>query len=187
MYKGDWMPCNSLFCSNQYCLSPTTCCAGESVCLCYAADQACLPVPEQTPKVCAGWGLVCYPAFGCCQTVRQVFENDDSVLNGLDDIKEKFCIVSGCCLGPVCASNNYCLVPFTCCYGESQCLCQASDCAFPCTEKVPMICTCLPCCAVYPEVGCCKSISDLYPSNMEAGEGAVAEAGADRAGHGGAV
>merc|ERR1711998_102642 len=63
---------------------------------------------------------------------------DEAVLNGIDDVKEKFMLCSGCCLGPVCAGNGCLLMPFTCCYGEGQCICCASDCFFPPPTRCPL-------------------------------------------------
>merc|ERR1712167_61408 len=101
---------------------------------------------------------------GCCQTVKDLFEGDDEVLRGIDDIKEKWYVCGGCCL-----------MPFTCCYGEEQFLCCARDCAFPCTDKVPCALVCLlPGLMVYPEVGCCKKVADAFPDKMESGASAPA-------------
>merc|ERR1712159_747144 len=181
LYKGEWMVCSGLFCCNDYLLSPTTCCAGESVMLCCAADCAGLPVPEQTPKTCGYCFLMCYPKMGCCMSIKDLLADDPAALEGIDDIKEKWIPVAGCCLGPICAENSYCLMPFTCCYDEAQFLCCASDAAFPCTDKVPMVCTLLMCCTVYPSVGCCKKVQDLYPDKMETGASAAPAAAADAA------
>merc|ERR1712216_390270 len=174
LYKAEWIICGSCFCENCYCLSPTTCCAAEDVCLCFGADWACIPVPEQTPKICALWCLACYPQVGCCKSVRELYEGDDAVLNGLNDVKEEFYVCTSGCCGPICAGNGYCLIPFTCCYSERQQLCCATDCAFPCNDKVPMALTCIcPGLAVYPEVGCCKTVQDLFPNDIEAGSSAA--------------
>merc|ERR1711939_1275109 len=148
-----------------------------SGCFCCAGDAACLPVPPQTPKMCGIIipGLMCYPKFGCCITVKDMFEGEEEVLRGIDDIKEKFHACGGCCLGPLCANNAYCLMPFTCCYGEEQCLCCARDCAFPCTEKVPSTLACLlPGLMLYPEIGCCKKVGDVFADKMESGASAPA-------------
>merc|ERR1711998_191727 len=170
LYKSDWCVCGSCFCTNNYLLMPTTCCASERVCLCCGDDCAGLPVPEQTPKTIACLGLACYPQVGCCKSIRDLYAGDEAVLNGIDDVKEKFMLCSGCCLGPVCAGNGYLLMPFTCCYAEAQCICLGSDCSFPCSDKVPMALTCfLPGLMVYPEVGCCKKVSDVFADQMESG------------------
>merc|ERR1711904_475156 len=129
--------------------------AGEEVFLCCGGDMGALPVPPQTPKMCAYLGLACYPKMGCCMKVKDILADDAEALAGVDNIKEEWMVCSSCCLGPICAENNYCLMPFTCCYGESQCLCCADDCAFPCTDKVPMTCGILcPGLIIYPQFGC---------------------------------
>merc|ERR1712216_983358 len=150
-YKEDFIVCSGCFCCNNYCLMPTTCCAQESVFLCCAGDAACLPVPPQTPKMCGIIipGLMCYPKFGCCITVKDMFEGEEEVLRGIDDIKEKFHACGGCCLGPLCANNAYCLMPFTCCYGEEQCLCCARDWPSPAPRR------CLPRSPASSPASCC--------------------------------
>ena len=44
---------------------------------------------------------------------------------------------------------------FTLCKGEDQCFCIVEACAFPCTDDVPCMFTCLPFCIVYPKLVCC--------------------------------
>jgi len=62
----------------------------------------------------------------------------------------------------VCGEGGVFVVsPTTCCQQQNQCCCFDTRCAFPCTEQVPMICTCLPCCTLYPKIGCLKKVRDL--------------------------
>lgn len=55
----------------------------------------------------------------------------------------------------------FCVKPQTCISQQQQCCCCDTRCAFPCTEQVPCLCTCLPCCVIYPKMGCLKKVKDL--------------------------
>merc|ERR1712139_315497 len=70
--------------------------------------------------------------------------------------------------GQCCAffeGGSYCAMPKTCAQCQSQMCCIDGRCAFPCTADVPCLCTCLPCCVVYPKIGCCKKVSSLTGTN----------------------
>jgi len=72
----------------------------------------------------------------------------------------------------LCTEGGLFLVtPTTCCSQQEQCCCLDTRCALPCTEQVPMIFTCLPCCTLYPKVACCAKVKDL--KMVVAVEGAV--------------
>jgi len=62
----------------------------------------------------------------------------------------------------------FCVKPTTCCQFQEQCCCLDTRCALPCTNDVPMICTLLPCCVVYPACGCCKKVKDITLGNEAA-------------------
>lgn len=64
----------------------------------------------------------------------------------------------------------FCVMPKTCCQQQQQCCCFDSRCAFPCTEQVPCLYTCLPCCAVYPKMGCCKKVKELKETPVPAAQ-----------------
>ena len=125
--------------------------------------------PESTPKTCAC--LPCcfiYPKVACCPTPGDLYPEMESLHEKKTDAK----LISGMCLGPIYARNSYCFTPCTLCADElSTCLCLAQDCAFPCTDSIPMTCNLLPCCFVYPKVACCPKLGDLM-------EGSGAEFGA---------
>ena len=45
-----------------------------------------------------------------------------------------------------------------------------------CGCSVPMTCSCLPCCIVYPSFGCCPAVHDLYPDDLEGPKESVPDA-----------
>lgn len=57
--------------------------------------------------------------------------------------------------------------PSTCCQQQTQFCCLDTRCAFPCTEDVPMMCTCLPGCLIYPKFGCCAKVKDVHDALPE--------------------
>jgi len=66
--------------------------------------------------------------------------------------------------GKLCACSEggcFLVKPTTCCQSQSQFCCLDTRCALPCTDQVPMICTCLPCCVLFPKFGCFKKVKDL--------------------------
>uniref|UniRef100_A0A7R9YCI2 Uncharacterized protein n=1 Tax=Pinguiococcus pyrenoidosus TaxID=172671 RepID=A0A7R9YCI2_9STRA len=64
--------------SNTYCLAPYTICADEaSQCLCIGGDCS-FPCSKTVPMTCALLGIMCYPTFGCCQSVAGTFPSDMS-------------------------------------------------------------------------------------------------------------
>ena len=61
-----------------------------------------------------------------------------------------------------CFCCSYGLVnPETCCLGQQHCCCLVSSTAFPCTEDIPCMCTCLPGLVICPKCGCCMKIGDV--------------------------
>lgn len=64
-------------------------------------------------------------------------------------------------LGLCFEGGTFVVTPSTCCQQQNQCCCIDTRCALPCTEQVPMMCTCLPGCVVYPKFGCCAKVKDL--------------------------
>merc|ERR1719440_1024482 len=62
----------------------------------------------------------------------------------------------------------YCVMPKTCVAAKQQCCCLDTRCAMPPTADIPLMCTCLPCCTVYPKMGCLKKISEIVPEVAQA-------------------
>ena len=155
------MVCGGRFCTNGYLITSgcDSCMLQEfQVCLCLGTDAACLPVPDSIPKSCAC--LPCcfvYPKVACCPAAGELFPEMENLHEKKKDAK----MCSGTCLGPLYAGNTYFITPYTLCADElSTCLCFAQDCAFPCTDSIPMTCNILPCCFVYPKVACCPKLGD---------------------------
>lgn len=160
--KKDFMVCGGRFCTNGYLITSgcDSCMLQEfQVCLCLGTDAACLPVPDSIPKSCAC--LPCcfiYPKVACCPVAGELFPEMENLHEKKKDAK----MCGGTCLGPLYAGNTYFITPYTLCADElSTCLCFAQDCAFPCTDSIPMTCNILPCCFVYPKVACCPKLGDL--------------------------
>mmetsp|Transcript_79584 Transcript_79584/g.184733 ORF Transcript_79584/g.184733 Transcript_79584/m.184733 type:complete len:150 (+) Transcript_79584:86-535(+) len=91
----------------------------------------------------------CQVEQGCCKCINPGAAN------------EQKCVV---CL----EGGTYCVAPTTCCQEQAQvCFLDVRG-AFPCTEKVPCLCTCLPFCVIWADgkctMQCCKKGSDLIPS-----------------------
>lgn len=97
------------------------------------------------------WGCGLDGVFICCKTNTVCCKLMDERKS--EDGKMFTCMDGGCFL----------VQPKTCCQLQDQCCCLDSRCAFPCTEQVPLICTCLPCCVLYPKVGCCLKVKDIKP------------------------
>ena len=78
----------------------------------------------------------------------------------------KFCLAIGdiplacCCCGPTCSSNC------TICKVTGNAFFFRYTGAFPCDSETPIICTLLPCCTVYPKVGCCQTISGVQKKRV---------------------
>lgn len=160
--KKDFMVCGGRFCTNGYLITSgcDSCMLQEfQVCLCLGTDAACLPVPDSIPKSCAC--LPCcfvYPKVACCPAAGELFPEMENLHEKKKDAK----MCSGTCLGPLYAGNTYFITPYTLCADElSTCLCFGNDCAFPCTDSIPMTCNILPCCFVIPKVACCPKLGDL--------------------------
>merc|ERR1711934_854186 len=165
-FKADYKVCGGCFCTNNYCLSPDSCCQSDlQVFLCCGSDGSCLPVVDNVPKTCSI--LPCcfvYPKFGCLPVAKELLSDDAEALAKIPERKHDFRMCSGCCLG-ICAGNNYCFAPFTCCMDNgSTFLCLGHDCSFPCNEDIPSTCgICLPGLIAYPSFGCCPSVKELFP------------------------
>lgn len=127
-----------------------------------AGGTKCIPVNDLT--VCSAfccsitgwsckwpdcWGLGVDGVFICCKSTMVCCKLMDERTN--DEGKMCICSEGGC----------FIVSPTTCCQQQNQCCCLDTRCAMPCTEKVPMICTCLPCCVLYPKVGCCMKVKDI--------------------------
>uniref|UniRef100_A0A6U0TG83 Uncharacterized protein n=1 Tax=Pinguiococcus pyrenoidosus TaxID=172671 RepID=A0A6U0TG83_9STRA len=78
--------------------------------------------------------------------------------------KEDWIVCNSC----FCENSYLICPPSTCCFSDLQvCLCMGGDCAFPNHENVPLICTCLPCCTIYPKVACCTTPRQLEVENID--------------------
>jgi len=176
--KKDWVVCTGCFCTNMYftgfgmeqwCLERTTF-------LCLDSSFSGLPKREEDPKTCAIClpGLVVYPKVACCPMIKDVLEAEE--LAKVDPAKHEHILCGGCCLGDFMAGMTTChkpsMEPLVICKSESirfPLCCLAEDCVFPCDNTVPMTLTgnvtSLPLCfcTLYPQVGCCKKVSELYP------------------------
>jgi len=174
--KKDWRVCQGLFCCNQYIVCPPSACLTlEATVCCISEEAACCMFggddKRSLPSLCAVWGLACYPTFGCCNTVKQLYDGNDEVLNGIPNDKEDYRVCHGICCGPLATFNAYCLMPKTCCKQEQQCLCLAMDASFPCLDSVPSTCS-LYGINCYPGFGCCQTVEALMGAeNMEKAEG----------------
>merc|ERR1712224_362883 len=173
-WKGEWRMCGSQFCSNCYFVgAPNGCCATDfQVFLCCANDSKCCiwaDAEEQfeVPKMCTLMPFcVAYPTCGCCTTVGKVFADDPKYLETITARKHDMIVQQACCC-PGCAGNNYCLVPYTCCENSATlCCCWAQDSALPCSPATP--CACVMCGGfmVYPVIGCCNKVKDVFPDSF---------------------
>ena len=181
IHKKDWILCGGLICRNIYCVPVKGCAVQEfGVCLCGGSDGACLPVPEDIPKVCGYYWLTCYPKFGCCMTLDKLYADKPEELAKFLSVKKDKVIVEACCCGPLCAATGYGpFVPDLCCADEgSTCLCFGSDCAFPFVGSIPMtVAICLPGLVCYPKFGCCMKLGDIIPEDKFEPEPSTIEQG----------
>ena len=114
---------------------------------------------------------------GCCCSISSLYMDFPACLGGV--VKGQcLCYEMDfkCCKSLDSASNDgrccalmqggyFCKSPETCVQNVNQCFCLDSRCALPCTDDVPMICTLLPFCSVYPKVACCGKLGDIAPAN----------------------
>eukprot|EP00930_Biecheleria_cincta_P035216 TRINITY_DN24234_c0_g1_i1.p1 TRINITY_DN24234_c0_g1~~TRINITY_DN24234_c0_g1_i1.p1 ORF type:complete len:293 (-),score=42.97 TRINITY_DN24234_c0_g1_i1:252-1130(-) len=87
----------------------------------------------------------------CCKLVDERTNSEGKLLK---------CSEGGC----------FFVMPHTCIQQQQQCCCCDTRCAFPCTEQVPCLCTCLPCCVIYPQFGCLKKVKDLVNTPVASAE-----------------
>ena len=124
-------------------------------------ERGGIPVGKLIPiygELCCTTSLICENCIGCtgrdtclclsmqnkcCRTVSGETANDTCCV-----------IVEGSC---------ELVVPKTCCYTQNQCFCIDERGAFPCTKQSPAVCTILPFCTIFPKIGCCMKMQDLYP------------------------
>ena len=71
----------------------------DGFCLCEAGDGACLPVPDNIPKTCGCYWLMCYPKVGCCKTLNDLYADKPDELAKFSDVKKDKTLVGGTCLG----------------------------------------------------------------------------------------
>uniref|UniRef100_A0A7R9YBV2 Uncharacterized protein n=1 Tax=Pinguiococcus pyrenoidosus TaxID=172671 RepID=A0A7R9YBV2_9STRA len=80
------------------------------------------------------------------------------------EYKAEWIVCTSCC----CVNEYLIWPPNTCCLAELQvCLCVGGDVAFPAHETVPVLCTLLPCCVVYPKFDCCATPRHLKVDNLD--------------------
>jgi hypothetical protein len=114
------------------------CCAINS---CYCSYPGCCGIKLQSICCC------CQSESAMCKVINE--ENTDGI----------------CCICQ--EGGTYCIQPKTCCGGQQQCFCLDQRFAFPCTDEVPCIVTCLPCCTLCAggqcKMGCCANVGFLVP------------------------
>jgi len=166
--KKEWHLCGACCCANQYLFMPASCASADLiVCLCIGEDCSCLPVEETVPKVCTLLPFcTVFPKVGCCETVGSLYAGNEAALAGYNQKKLGMTVLQSHCFGPLCAVNQYCLMPYTCIANEgATCLCIGNDCAFPCVSSIPnafgmygIICL--------PSFACCPKLIDVFPTGF---------------------
>ena len=174
--KKEWRLCGGLCCLNQYLIFPASLASTDLiVVLCLGEDCSCCPVEDNVPKICTL--IPCctvYPKVGCCQTVGTLYAGDEAALAGFNQKKLDMTVLQSHCCGPCCATNQYCLMPYTCIANEgATCLCIGNDCAFPCVSSIPNTfgmygIMCL------PAFACCPKVIEVFPSGFAVNQPAQA-------------
>ena len=160
--KKDYKILNACLCGASYLdLDFKACGAGEGECLCCADDYVCMGTLPDKPQLFGMYGLICYPAFGCCKPVSHFYPEEAALESKKDRI-----VFGGCCLGPLCAQGAYLMAPRTLCLMEGRmCFVCVEEFAFPPVDTIPKgfgLCG-LSC---YPKMGCCVPVGEAFEDSM---------------------
>ena len=189
--KSNWLLAGGCLCGNSYlfkCWDPIcVLCSGMDVCLCLGTDCTCpSDSNSNVPPICTCIPFcTVYPKIGCCKSVsgdKGLYPKPEE--QGKYGMKKNWVPFCTFCFPKLFATNCYFLKCYTCCAMEATYCCLSSDCAFPCSEDIPMTLggmfipspigpLGIPFLMCYPKCGCCLTVAKAMPA------GKIAPAPAD--------